>query len=218
MDVVKTSATSEPSLLKYARFYGLASNHLATESLESLLNQEDFHPVEVDETGLPALALPDTHDVLTETKFRLSKKECVIFASSIRPPSAPCWKDVLPHPRRIQKLKLEEPLLQTDHALDMGEFLQKESLDIDMLEIPFAGIDEVKGEALSWPDEYLSLANEGDQEIRREKLHTTREVILRLQQTVNDTCSPDMEAIYKEHLAYTKVSIYPTSYFRLSRV
>jgi len=60
---------------------------------------------------------------LEETKLQISRAGGAFLAECVRPPSFSIqWNKYLPNPHRKTKLKLEEPLLATDHNQDVAAF------------------------------------------------------------------------------------------------
>ena len=187
-----TQDCATPSVLEYARHHGLAFDHRA-EDLEneiSMLGDEGGRGA-FDTADLLKFIPSEGDELLTEAKFQLNDRERALLAASIRPPAAPAWDSLLPNPHRIRDLKLEVPILSTDHEADMKTFSQKQSLDLEDLGISLATIDGDKDGLLCLPSEITDLAEQWDSEVAGEKLQATKDVLLWLQKTLRDPCKTE---------------------------
>lgn len=118
---------SDSSVLEYARYHGLASDHRPESLIHNLLrdciHNHHFDFESADEAILPPL-YPDFSSLapsLAEPKPQLSRAGGAFLAASVRPPKfSPQWEKYLPDPHRKRKLKLEIPLLATDHDEDVA--------------------------------------------------------------------------------------------------
>lgn len=191
---------TQPSLIDYARFHGLADNHLNQDTYTCL--PSDLLPSSED-TSLPELEMPFVGKLPPGPKFRLDSKAASLLASSIKPPPALPWSDTLSDHRQVRKLKIERPVLKTHHENDMRKIrcrkLPKAAVDLAPIEL-----DETEG--LGCPPRLTGLATEWDKKVAEEKLQTTREVLKALQDTLRPVYTSEMhEAIIAEGLALTKV-------------
>lgn len=124
-DDIEFATMPTPPVLAYARHHGLCIDHEAEDVLRLL---DVLTPIpEDDDLADPkhtALDLQQFKVDLEEPKIQLTREEGILLAKNIRPPSdfQVNWSDFLPDPRRKQKMKLEVPILTTDHDQDMEEF------------------------------------------------------------------------------------------------
>lgn len=193
----------EPSLTEYARFHGLADNHLG----EDLRRLFPSGLLSCSDTRLPEFELPKDERLPPEPKFRLSRKAACLLASSVKPPSAPSWSYTLPDHRRVQKLKVEQPILKSDHDSDMRKVRCRKPFKLEAINLVPMEMDEVEDEeGLACSPRIRELAAQWDKKIAAEKLQTTREVLKALQDALRPVYTPHMhEAIIGEELAFTKV-------------
>lgn len=117
---------SDSSVLEYARYHGLAREHRSEDVIQELLGTYNLnHHNESTKEPIPPL-YPDFSTFappFEEPKLQLSRAGGAFLASCVRPPSFSLqWDKYLPDPRRKRKLKLEEPLLTTDHDEDVAAF------------------------------------------------------------------------------------------------
>jgi hypothetical protein len=193
----------QPSLLDYARFHGLAIDHLHQDILSLL--PSDVLTCDEDAT-LPEFRLPDLDRLPPEPKFQLNSKAASLLASSIRPPPAPHWANTLPDHHKVKKLKLEQPLLRTDHEKDMERIRYPKPTRIGAMNLVPIEVDEDRGEGFAWPQETIDLAAVWDKDASQEKLQTTREVLKTLQDALRPVYTAQMhEEIMAEGSNFTRV-------------
>jgi hypothetical protein len=195
---------SVPSLLDYARYHGVANEHLALDlDLSACLDTiQDALPGSLSCIA-PPIALPK------ETKLRLNTSELQLLATGIRPPPPlPLQLDeILPDPHRIRSLKLEIPLLLTDHEEDLRCFTERPSLNLHDLGV----LPERIGSPAS------DLARYQDVKLSRERLQASKEDFLYLQHTLKAPYTPEVyQQVIEDALpSYTHVSL--TSCVKISQ-
>jgi len=201
----------QPSLLDYARFHGLAENHLLQDLLVGLQLCEPYM-IQDSVANLHGFTPPGPVGALNEAKFQLTMHEHNVLARSVTRPGKPEWKYLLADHHRIRDLKLEVPILSSslDHERDMKKLGCGKELDLEQLldEVGLVDVDEAKDDSISWQTETLALAKIWHREIATERISTTREAIQGLQGMIKDTYTKEMEGeIVKDSLSYHKVSI-----------
>jgi hypothetical protein len=191
-----TMPPSAPSLLDYARYHGLAKEHLALDLDLSAY----FDTIQDELPGslsciAPPIALPK------ETKLRLNISELQLLATDLLPPPQPLPQldEILPDPHRIHSLKLEIPLLLTDHEEDLLCFTKRPNLNLHDL--------GVLPERISLPAS--DLAKHQDVKLSQEKLQVSKEDFLYLQRTLRAPYTPEVyEQVIEDALpSYTHVSL-----------
>ncbi len=193
---------AQPSLIEYARFHGLADDHLNQE-FGRYLPSNLLPPIEgasLSDFKVPCFELP------LETKFILDSKAASLLASCVTSQRVRSSSDTLSDHHRAKKLRLEQPVLRTDHDNDMSRTgfrkLPKATLNLQCVELV-----KHKDEELASSPTLTGLSAEWDKRIVEEKLQTTREVLKALQDTLRPVFTPEMhDAIVAEELASTKVS------------
>jgi hypothetical protein len=200
---MSTDCNTEPSLIEYARFHGLADNHLDQDVYgcfpsESLLCAEDER--------LPDLALPWDGKLPAEPKFQLNSKAASLLASSLRPQPPPDWSHTLSDHHRVRDMKMEQPALRTDHENDMKKMRRPRLSKIRALDLVPIEVSEGENEDFAWSSNPTKVTTQWDKKLREEKLQTTREVLKALQDTLRPVYTSEMhETIIREDLAYKRV-------------
>jgi hypothetical protein len=117
---------SGPSVLEYARAYGLAIDHTATDLFSHLSHFQPY--VDEDDVELPDPDFSIFDDALSEPKLQLSEQHGAILLKSIHDfKPIVNWRSLLPEIHRRRKLKLEEPILPRDHDSDLQHMYQRAS-------------------------------------------------------------------------------------------
>ena len=193
----------QPSLLDYARFHGLAIDHLH----QDILSYFSSCTFTCDEDEIfPEFRLPDLGGLPPEPKFRLNGKAASLLASSIRPPPAPHWSDALSDHHKVKNLKLDLPVLRTDHDTDMEKIRHHKPTKIGAMGLVPIEVDDDRDEGLAWSQETIGLTALWDEKASKERLQTTREVLKALQDTLRPVYTAQMqEVIITEGLAFAKV-------------
>ena len=184
---------SAPSLLDYARYHGVAKEHLALDLDLSAY----FDTIQDELPGSLSYIAPPT-SLPKETKLQLNTSELQLLATHLRPPPPPP-DEMLPDPHRIRSLKLEIPLLLVDHEEDLRCFTKRPSLNLHDLGI-------LPGRTSSPASD---LASHQDIKLCQEKLQASKEDFLYLQHTLQAPYTPEVyQHIVEDTLpSYTHVSL-----------
>ena len=67
-------------------------------------------------------------------------------------------------------MKLELPMLSTDHELDMSEFAKSVIPDLINEHLPLESLDEEADEGMSWPSAFTDLLDDVFQRFKAEKV------------------------------------------------
>ncbi|MCJ1399854.1 hypothetical protein MMC11_003057 [Xylographa trunciseda] len=173
----------EPSILEYARFHDLTVNYRESNPL-SILSEALPAPLRIDESGLVEI----TKDLRTIASERLEfGKGAVIYLASIINASSylpRAYNDLLPKNHRIRDLKLEPPLLQSDHELDMQQFGARVVPDLKKEHLPLERVNDERDEGLGWPSSYAELPAKVSARSLVEKLSISKDVLLYLRDTL----------------------------------
>lgn len=209
----------EPPILEYARFHGVATNHLAIDASSYLTctGAANLEPSldDADEVPQPE----DIQSMLTEKhseKLDIGKREALLLSSIIKAPSqlesVSCehgWDGVLPDYRGIRRMKVEEPILRHDHELDMLSFRAQVSLDRVDLDLPLEPIDDERDEGLAFPSYCQGLPSQMQERTTNEKLDCTRET-LHFMEKIRDPLTSSLQdvhhTLYKNMTCRSKVN------------
>ena len=194
MSILESSAT-EPSLIDYARYHGLAVDHQCRD-LKRLLSSEVL--VDDNDASFQHLMANMEPVILKEEKFRLERKAATKLASCLRPPPFPRCVYGLSDVRLSKKLKLEEPLLSTasDHCARKHsgpDLLKKKVRDMGQIKV-----NEDEGEGLQWPLKTSQLSSEWDYKLRHEKLQVSHGTINALQEMLKPPCLEGIDLYHIE--------------------
>ena len=91
------------------------------------------------------------------------------------------------------RLKLELPLLKTNHELDMRDFCSLPASALSQINFSLEELDDETGESLTWPSSVENLPAQYDAQLKAEKVTITREVLLHLQSSIKDCFTKEDE-------------------------
>ncbi|KAI4182160.1 MAG: hypothetical protein LQ348_004890, partial [Seirophora lacunosa] len=195
----------EPSLLEYARYYGLSCDHLQVNPLELLPPPEDLS-LESDEDSiwlhLHAGAASPPPDRLQ------AAKESSAFLAATDPKQYEGCEfegfDPLPRFRRPNH-KLELPLLRTDHEVDMLEFVRRTDPNLAEEFFPFEKVKDELDEGLGWPSKCYALPEMLFQRVQNERIEVPKGV-LEYMRSVLDIRTWDEEPTFEHEMpVYNKL-------------
>ena len=195
----------EPSMLEYARFYGLTRNYLEDDPLQHLAAPHDIYPGLEDNDDLfqiraDAVKIPDERLTIDEDAASLLSS---VLALAQQPPSRN-GDDYEIDTRKVQRMKVEVPLLRTDPEVDLLHFAQKIVPDLANEFLPLETVDEEADEGLDWPSWCHNLPEELTRKLKAEKLDVTNDALVALQEAL--TIHDGSDGIFEDvELPYTKV-------------
>ena len=199
---------TEPSIIEYARFHGLARDHLSVNPLCSghipLLHTLEFLDSRepngsFSQDHLPAFALNEQTSLDEDAQSLLAKATSGPTGTGNR------VEDTADH-RRIKKLKLELPITRTDHDLDMRDFALQYEPDLSRLNFPMVQVDEENDEGMTWPSYVYDFVNRSNYSQLFEKLSATKDDLLYLQAICrDDTQQSDTNSLEKGLLIHRTV-------------
>ncbi|PGH17074.1 hypothetical protein AJ80_04947 [Polytolypa hystricis UAMH7299] len=190
------------ALLEYARFHGVACDHLASRSMDHgyhlachSINHDDLLDKALDiylqdPAGETRLSF---EDALGRTRLQHEKLDIpgagALFlgsviqeASSRVSGSTPSFNEALPDIHRVRNLKIERPILATDHDLDMSKLRERTCLDNMDVDLPLEIVDENNDEGFQFPSYFRARPAQVIESLNSEKLDCTREVLLFIQE------------------------------------
>ena len=196
-------------ILHYARAHGLTHD----PSTDPDIDPAAF--LDSPEDQLAALEDPDdavqlpTHPLPSE-KLSLDKEARVLLRYLFAPHQAEqsAEKAAFERKRQLKRLKLDLPVLKTDHEYDVRLFRQKTdrilNQDIAFSPIP---VDEQNDEGLTWPARYRQLKAEYDYKAYHEKVEIPRSTLTYLKDALShDLTDEEKDDIYSQGLKYRRVS------------
>jgi hypothetical protein len=208
---VKMEEQEMLALMEYARFHGLTQDHRAVPPLFSASIPSppaDYLLQFSDPEDVPHLALPPTFT--TQEKLFLDREAAALLSACMWNAEVKLSQkelSICAGRRRGKGLKMELPILRTDHELDMRSFGCQVVPDLSGNNIPFEGVDEENDEGLSWPSASLDLPKIFEEKAKGEKLEVSKDAILRLQTIIRgEGCTEDELAAARGNSKYYKVS------------
>ena len=207
---------SEPSIVEYARYYGLARDHQAFHPFDSIpILDESLYSASIEEISprLDDLLEVDTleKNLLTERMF-VDADTAKLLASVTQPAKTPQrFDDDLEKPAmRRKRLKHDLTLLHSDHESDMRELFQRFEPNLQNEFLPFESLDEDEDEGLAWPSKYLDLPNEIWKRLTIEKLEIPVEALQYLSEVLSYSKNDKGKALFefdeKAYLTYKRGS------------
>ncbi|MCJ1298077.1 hypothetical protein MMC08_000866 [Hypocenomyce scalaris] len=171
------SQSNEPSVLDYARFYGLAQDHLMRHPLSGLQGPDNLWLQLEDPAAV--FHINTTTGSPPAERLSASKEVAILLSSIITPPHDTHVFDEAPLPKthRRQNLKMELSVLRTMHELDVLEFQRRIVPDLASEHLPLEKVDEEKDEGLAWPSSYHHLPQKFIAIATSEKLEVSRETL-----------------------------------------
>jgi hypothetical protein len=199
------------ALIEYARFHGLAQDHRAVPPLFSASIPSppaDYLLQLSDPEDVPRLALPPAFT--TQEKLFLDREAATLLSACMWNAEVKLSQEelsIFTGQRRGKALKMELPILRTDHELDMRSFGRQVIPDLSGDNIPFEGVNEENDEGLSWPSASFDLPKIFEEKAKSEKLEVPKDAILRLQTIIRGECYTEDElAAVQGNSKYYKVS------------
>lgn len=178
------SQNEEPTLLGYARHYGLTRDHTLDDISDIVFYVPPHGDIET--------ALADPNDVplfppiwppVNLERIAIDAPSKHFLASVLRLAQLSYDFDEIPVHSSFDSWKLETPLLFTDPDVDMLS-VKRRPVDLSLLDasqVDPVPADEDKDEGLSWSAVQMRLPKEYDRQCREEKISVTREAMLWLQ-------------------------------------
>jgi hypothetical protein len=196
---------SHPSVLEYARYYGLSVPH--TDADLSTLLQSITH-ASFDDNALPNVELPPRGSLFCTSKLQVGSSAVMKLAEMTKPPETERWEKILGNPFRQRDLRVEEPLLISDHEKDMRWF--KKPLDLHRIVQELrSGLDVVVSpphNEAGFLAECKRAVEDANQALREIRLDATDSALKLLAKSTDDYASQhNIEEVYKTLLSKPKV-------------
>ena len=197
----------EPTVLEYARHYGIALDHLGRDPLHECPPPENILAQLEDPPG--AFRIDKSIGSLPLERLSATTEAVVLLNSitGLGQQSSGFDKDIAWDVHRFRNIKLEWPILLTDHELDLQNFAPRIVPDLENEHLPLEILDDEADEGLNWPSVYYGLSEKFFNEARAEKLDPSKDALLYLQDVLRSIPN-DRDAAKFEHdgLLYKKVS------------
>jgi hypothetical protein len=190
-----SSRENDPSILEYARFYGLTIDYLSSRPLDEFPWRDA--PIQIEEVpGLFEINAGIARPV--PERLTIARGALTALTQVLNQPDFGVDLDIFSNPHRLRDVKLELPLLRTDHEWDMRELTKR---PVPELDLPPALVDEEQDEGLSWPLRYRDLPKRLKDEMDARKLAIPRGTLEYLHNVLkyHESGGPGLEAIAKPY-------------------
>lgn len=203
----------EISPLEYARQNGLARNYLSDamtsfRNINNIIMQHVESPID-DDPNLPIFSLGP--EIRLEERMTLTQDAAKLLSAIARPESIESINlatSISLDVRRRKKLKLELPLLKSDHERDCKEFARRDTFEIKLqdIKLPLELIDEEKGEGLGWPRSLRAYGQEIIDQAKKEKIMVKRDTMTFIQNSVRiEWTTDDENGLWASEQKYKRV-------------
>ena len=197
----------EPSVLDYARFYGLTYDHRQlSPPLQGLTPPENWESLLDDPPELFHIRLTDFK--VPKERLTLDKGAAALLSSiteSAKRPPTPSDEDLGFDRQGVgRRLKQELPLLRSDHEIDVLRFKSPIVPDVGNEFLPFETIDSEEDEGLEWPSTFRALPDKFFDEVKSEKIGASKDDFLYLQEMVD--CHLEGTGFEVDDLSYKRVT------------
>lgn len=191
----------ETPVLQYARLKGLSRDHLAEQfpwrhiaALQARVPDQLTSDSELPQLDLQSL----TADLPTKERLFLTKEGAqLLVATTIAEKDEDVLTPLL-QSRRAKRMKLELPLLRTDHEQDCRQFAKTEGFEprLGGIRLPEETVDDDKGEGFTIPSQYWDLGDSFMDNVREEKLIVSKETLTYIKGIYRDEWTDvDQEAL-----------------------
>jgi len=204
----------ELTAVQYARLHGLSVNYLAEPLPTSHIETFREHIPEglTEDTHLPNIDLP-VHVNLQETLTLDKRATEFLHSANSGLTTLEELEDIifpLLDTCQTKKLRLETPLLRTDHESDFRSFARWESSHFKDGCLPWEPLDDEMDVGLGWPRSLKGLPVKLLKELRSEKIEMQKDTLFYLQATIKSNwTSENDKKMWESATSYKRVHILP---------
>ena len=207
----------ELTVVQYARLHGLSVDHLAEPLPKSHIEALRQHIPEglTDDTHLPSIDL-QVHVNVQET-LTIDKRAAEFLHGANNGLTTPEELEDIIFPlldtRQTKKLRLETPLLRTDHESDFRSFARWENSHFKDGCLPWEPLDDEMDVGLQWPKRLKDLPAKLLKELESEKIEMQKDTLFYLQATIKgNRTSEDDRKVWESATSYKRVGILPVCF------
>ncbi|KAF9635152.1 hypothetical protein BFW01_g6047 [Lasiodiplodia theobromae] len=182
----------DASVLEYARFHRICRDYAHSDPLDPrYLPQAPIFLLQ-DLTDPPVCSrfqpneAPDTSERLEIDAAAVNVLKTVSALQNHHPVT-----ETYSNPRLVRHLKVETPLLNTDHELDSIRFKKRDNLRLTDVNLPIEFTDDEKDEGLSWPSQCHGFSEQFYRDIESDRLEVQKQALLYLQSVAKQPAKPD---------------------------
>ena len=179
------SKETEPSVLEYARYYNLSKNHMGVDPLR-YVPPPDQPPLQLDTEPAWLQSGPSITTPPSERLIAVKEASALLAVTDPKQYGDYAFEalDLAPT-HRIRHLKVELPLLRSDHEMDMLNFARRIEPNLAEEFIPFEKVDNEQDEGPEWPSYCHAWPAMYFQKAQNEKLEVARDVIAYMKAALN---------------------------------
>lgn len=203
------SQDMEPSLSEYARFYGLTTDHLNRDPLAGFPVTHDLPERLEDDPELFRIDDANAKDIDLNEKLFFGKQEALVLGSIMEtmPQDWDLDESSWLNPHRVRNMKIEIPMLKTDHEGDMRAFRCLIMPDLANEHLPLESLDDEADEGLTWPSSCQKLPYQYMLAAEKERLDVSIDELHYLQASLSlDSASEPPLPFEGNGLEYARVS------------
>jgi len=201
------SQDMEPSLSEYARFYGLTTSHLDSNPLAGLAITHDLTERLEDDPEL--FTVDDAKDIDLNEKLFFGKQEALVLGC-ITETTQQDWdldESSWLNPYRVRNMKMEIPMLKTNHEGDMRAFRCPIMPDLANEHLPLESLDDEADEGLTWPSSCQKLPDLYMRAAEKERLDVSIDELNYLQASLSLDSASELSLSFEgSGLEYARVS------------
>ncbi|KAF4635659.1 hypothetical protein G7Y89_g2425 [Cudoniella acicularis] len=209
-----SNAEEEETPLEYARLNGLARDHLLeTTALMHIATLQDgiFDEPWADDLHLPRLDFGLGPRI--EERFPLTQDAARIIQMVAKGETQE-EIDAIIFPmlssKDVSSMKLELPLLRTNHNSDVRNFARREGFEtrLEDIKLPLEMVNNENNEGIEFPTAYYQLGHQIMEDLKKEKLVVSREAVSFLQDIIQDTFTEeDKDEVVRNEINYKKIYV-----------
>lgn len=194
----------EPSILEYARFWGLTTNYHSIDPLRLIAELPELSQAQENETD--DHASPQSSFRISE-RFTINKTALCLLSDilSLGAKTDELDASLLPNLHAVRDWKLELPLLRTNHEDDMRQFRIRLHPDLSNEHLPLEKTDTENDEGLSWAATDEDLPSMMTRRLEAEKPVFTRDTLLYLQENLKAVHLTEAKAQLEGLIVHRKV-------------
>ncbi|KAL8825383.1 MAG: hypothetical protein Q9191_004451 [Dirinaria sp. TL-2023a] len=190
------SQETEPSLSEYARFHGLSIYHLDYNPLSGLSKESilQSHLKDPDR----CFKIDSSLDVNLEERLQFGEDEALVLASLAENPRKifAFDQDLEIDTHRVRNMKVEVPMLTTDHEIDMLHFASPLVPDLAHEHLPFESVDDEADQGLFWPSQLYRLPDEYMTEAEKEQLEISKDDLMSMHETLHSKANEEEGLVF----------------------
>ncbi|OMP86236.1 hypothetical protein BK809_0003406 [Diplodia seriata] len=183
----------DASVLAYARFHHICRDHTRDDPLDSrhLPQAPIFLAQELsDPSGCPGIQLTQPPGTSERLEIDSTAAHVLKSVSALRFP--PQVTEAHSLPRLTRQLKVETPLLRTDHELDSIRFRKRDFFSLKNVTLPLEHTDDEQDEGLTWPSRCHNFSGEFHNKIASDRIDVQKQTLLYLQSVMMRPDKPEI--------------------------